>query len=303
MYSLITSVSPLYVATELGHLDIVKYFIEDEECDPYTAVKGERVSLLHVATHRGHTALVKYLMDSYSKMYSLNPSKLPLYFATGLGHLDIVKFFLEEKMCDPYTAVSDNRVSLLHVAAWQGRIELVKYLMGSYSDMYLLKPSELPLFVATYSGHLNVVKCFIEEKNCDPCALMGGDIAASLVHVVHVAASGGHTKVVRYFVEEVNPPVDYMKPDKQGHCPLHYAASRGHIETFNYFITELQCDINTPTASGLRPIHLAARDGHLNLVEFLLEQPNCDIIGYDKRGFGPLHLAAFTGHVDIVQRS
>ena len=95
--------TPLFIATQVGQLNIVKYFIQDKKCDPYVAINEAGYSLLHEAAGHCHTEIVKYLMESYSDMYSLNPSLLtPLFVATGYGRLDTVKYFIEEKKCDPY---------------------------------------------------------------------------------------------------------------------------------------------------------------------------------------------------------
>ena len=56
----------------------------------------------------------------------------------------------------------------MHYAAGNGHLELVKYLMTSYPEMYELtpsiSPSISPLQMATMAGYLNVVKYFLIDK-------------------------------------------------------------------------------------------------------------------------------------------
>ena len=91
--------TPLHNAAFNGHLDIVQFFVCDENCD--ASILGQYgLTPLHFAALGGHLHnIVNYLIDDQG----CNPSSVddlnrtPLHLATKEGHMDIVKFLTVEK--------------------------------------------------------------------------------------------------------------------------------------------------------------------------------------------------------------
>ena len=64
----------LYVAAENGHLDTVKYLIEEQPCDP-GCLDESNATPLHLAAVDGHLNVIKYL----TKQEESTPSpKIPM---------------------------------------------------------------------------------------------------------------------------------------------------------------------------------------------------------------------------------
>ena len=62
------------------------------------------ITPLSLACQEGHLDLVKYLLvneSSIDPVYELNDGRTPLHLACSKGQLDTVKFLIEEKGCDP----------------------------------------------------------------------------------------------------------------------------------------------------------------------------------------------------------
>ena len=248
---------------------------------------------LHVSAAFGRLHVLQYFLEKSlmdNDLIECNGRTL-LSIAAYEGHLSCVKYLLKIG-CKHYDKHQDTA---LHRATAGGHLDIVKYLMDHHSNMYSLNPFLSPLFVAIKYNHLDIIKYFIDDKKCDPYITMG----EPAISLLQAAAGKGQTELVRYFVEDVK--LDYLMQDKQTLCPQLCAAMNGHVETFDYFVTELKCDINTPGQVFL-PIHFAAAHGHLNFVKYLLKQPDCDVIGYSKGApFSCLHIAAAGGHLDVVQ--
>ena len=85
--------TPLHDASQSGHLEIVKYIVEEVKVNPE-------------------------VMDNYGET--------PLDDASWGGHLEIVKYLVEEVKVNPET-LDNNGDTPLHRASRYGRLEIVKY--------------------------------------------------------------------------------------------------------------------------------------------------------------------------------
>ena len=92
-----------------------------------------------------------------------------------------------------------------------------------------------PLHIAALNGHLQVVKYFIEDWNCNPNVKGQWDWTC-------LYADNGHLDVIKYLVDSQN--CDPMIRDEDNNTPLHTAASQGHQQVVNYFIDNLNIDQN-----------------------------------------------------------
>ena len=152
---------------------------------------------LNLACHHGHLDMVKYLVNekSIDPVYELNDGKTPLHLACGFGHLKIVKFLIEEKGCDP---------------------------------MYNGK-AQTPYSMACSYGHLDVVRYLTEERQCDPLAK-----DADRYPAVFAATFYNKMDILKYFVEEsgcnLKASADYKT------C-LHYAIQSSNLQVFQYLST------------------------------------------------------------------
>ena len=128
--------TPLHWAAVFGHIDIVKFLVEEMNCD------------------------VECRDDSRNT---------PLHRAALAGRLNVLQYFIEKRQCDPSFRGYDGRTSLHH-ACDQGQVNVVKYLV----DNKMVDPSGIarrnvtPLHLAAFTGKLLVVKVLVEDYLCDP---------------------------------------------------------------------------------------------------------------------------------------
>ena len=129
---------PLHDAALNGQLEIVRFLIEEQKCDP------------HAKNNLGRT---------------------PLHFASQSGNVDLVKYLVDTHHCDPLSQ-DDNQAVPLHFAASNGRLEVVKLftlLPFKFNPQVKNKYTRMmPLYDA--ARHLEVVRFLIEEKKCGPHA-------------------------------------------------------------------------------------------------------------------------------------
>ena len=118
--------TPLHTAAEFGHLDIVKYLIEECHCD-LEAKDRYRNTPLHQAVRFGHLNIVKYLIEDChcDPKEKNNNGWTPLFTASQEGHLEVVKYLIEECHCDPNEKNSDGWTPLF-TASQEGYLDIVK---------------------------------------------------------------------------------------------------------------------------------------------------------------------------------
>ena len=104
---------PLHSSASTGYLQVVKYLIEEQHCDPKCVDKDGRTPL-HRSAIGGHLQVVRYLIEEQH----CNPKCVdeygwtPLHYASMEGHVKIVKYLLVVHHCDPNCKTKDGRTPL-----------------------------------------------------------------------------------------------------------------------------------------------------------------------------------------------
>uniref|UniRef100_A0AAR2JX42 Palmitoyltransferase n=1 Tax=Pygocentrus nattereri TaxID=42514 RepID=A0AAR2JX42_PYGNA len=177
-----------------------------------------------------------------------------------------------------------ENVTLLHWAAINNRVDLVKYYIskGAVVDQLGGDLNSTPLHWATRQGHLSMVVQLM-KYGADPSLIDGEGCSC-----VHLAAQFGHTSIVAYLIAK-GQDVDMM--DQNGMTPLMWAAYRTHsvdptrlLLTFNVSVN-LGDKYHKNTA-----LHWAVLAGNTTVISLLLES-NANVDAQNIKGETPLDLA------------
>ena len=155
----------------------------------------------------------------------------------------------------------------------------------------------IPLHYAAYNGRLELVKYFlIELSSCDPMSRNSDGYTA-----LHFACSNGQINTAKYLIREAN--CNPSCESKFGGTPLHCACSSGHLNIAQYLIREENCNPSCETSSGSTPLHSACGNGHLEIVQYLVRDENCDPSCSKSRIFcdTPLYYACTNNQINIVK--
>ena len=286
----------LCYASYFGHLDIVKYFVEERKCNIECKDQLGQTPL-HYAAAQGRLAIVKYLIEEKGcdPMCRGPRSWTTLHFACESCHLDLVKYLVEERKLDP-SCQDEHDFTPLFVAAQFGPLDVVKYLIEvqhcgvNFGDEY----GNSALHHAAARGKLDIVKYLIEEIGCDPeCRTKKGK--TSLYH----ACETGELDVVKYLIEERK--VDSSCRDEDGNTVLHAAANHTTPNIVEYLITQQHWDPQQRNNEGSMPIHFAAEKGNLDTVKYLIDESGCDPMCANLNGNTPLQFACISGCLNIVK--
>ncbi len=193
-----------------------------------------------------------------------------LHAAAFQGYLDVLKYLVEEKEGDVNEKTS-KRKTLLHIAASNGQLNVVKYLMDAGADVSEKTRGGLSfLHMAALNGHLSIVKYLADEKGWDLT-----EKTSNGVSLLDLVASNGHLSIVRYLVEEKG--ADVNQKDQGKDSLLQKAAKNGHLSVVKYLVEEKKGDINERDSGGFCLLHLTAFYGHIDIVKYLAEERNACI--------------------------
>lgn len=83
----------IYKACEKGDLDTIKNFIDKNDFSPYISTYLKPINALYIASEFGHLNIVKYLIDLGADFHSVD--EYALYRAACNGHLHIVEYLVD----------------------------------------------------------------------------------------------------------------------------------------------------------------------------------------------------------------
>lgn len=207
------------------------------------------------------------------------------------GNVERVKQILEKDPGILKTKTSEFG-SLLHMAAFHGRDECVRLLVGQglNQDIVQYRFRWRPIHLAIKGGHLSTVRLLVS---------LGASvkkISTEDTPPVCLAAGEGRSKMMRFLLE-AGAGLD--ESDPLGYNPLHTAAGNG-LSAIVAFLVEQGVDVNHESHWKFTPLHLAAKEGHLDICKFLLAN-GASVDPLSKSQYTPMLQAASGGHGEIVE--
>ena len=235
--------TPLHSACRHSHLNIIQYLISEAHCNP-SCENNDGNTPLHLTCRYGHLNIIQYLISEANCNPSCenNDGDTPLHLACLYYHLHLVQCLLSTGKVDPLAknkysktpmyALNGRLVSLLHLAAHHGWMDIV----------------------------INLITKYKYETNCkDYCERTP----------LHYAAINNQLEVVRYLINEQNGD-PMIKETFDGDTSLHSACRHSHLNITQYLISEAHCNPSCENNDGDTPLHLACRHSHLNITQSLV---------------------------------
>ncbi len=231
---------------------------------------------LERAARQGNRGLAQKLVTAGAQIGTA------LHEAVGGGHGELVNDLLERGVYIDVKDTASGRTAL-HVAAREGRTEMVELLMlkGADKDSFDKKKST-PLDTAVCLGHVTTALALL-AGGADVNTPCGG----SSQSVLHIAAEKGHVEVLRAAIER-GADVNAIQLGER--TALHVAAGYNKPEAIDALV-DAGADVEAWDSTGWMPLHCAALGLNLEAVTALLKydpDPNAQ----DDSLETPLHFAA-----------
>ena len=302
------------------HIDVVKYLINECNCD-IMAPDNDGSTILHYVASKRLLNVLKYLINTHHYPMTTNNSG-----QTGaVKHIDVVKYLISECNFD-IMATDKDGVPFLHYVASEGLLDVLKCMVmninGHIMDKQYRDTNGWTVLHCAVK-HIDVIKYLINECNCDIMITDKDDVP-----FLHYVASKGLLDVLKCMVMNINGHImDEQYRDTNGRTVLHCAVK--HIDVVKYLINECNCDIMTPDNDGSTILHYVASKRllnvlkylinthhypittnnsgqtgavkHIDVVKYLISECNFDIMATDKDGVSFLHYVASEGLLDVLK--
>ncbi|XP_011695990.1 PREDICTED: LOW QUALITY PROTEIN: serine/threonine-protein phosphatase 6 regulatory ankyrin repeat subunit C-like [Wasmannia auropunctata] len=285
----LTEATPLQLAAEGGHAEIVKALVKagascaDENCTGFTAV--------HLAAQHGHCHILDVMRSSRSlRISSKKLGVTALHVAAYFGQANMVRKLLTHisrnvKSDSPIGGFLvrelgvESGMTSLHLAAYSGNEKVVQLLLNSTGvqvDVATKENGWNSLHLACFGGHITVVGLLLSRS-------------AELLHSsdrygktgLHIAATHGHYQMVKVLLDQ---KAEINATDKNGWTPLHCAARTGHLDVVKLLV-ESGGSPETKTNLGCAPIWFAASEGHNDVLKYLIEKEHDKYAQMEDRRF------------------
>lgn len=224
--------------------------------------------VISVAAFFNAVNCVQFLLDSGADPKKKDMlGRTVLHFAMASRNLEIVRLF--------QTALAGTNVTLstadddgnlpIHVACEFGFFDGVKHIYmncGPKSFTAMNNSLTLPLLVAAYNGHLDIIKYF---KDVGVNIL---DVDCNGLNALHYACAGGQAPVAQYLIE------NGINIDRTGHdtdTPILYAAQNGNLETVKLLVESGSSKYRQKNAKR-SPMIEAAKFGHVDVIKYFVSK-------------------------------
>ena len=278
-----TQKTPLHIAAENGHLDIVQIFI----CGgvDLNAVDENKNTPLHLAAAGGHSSIVQQLVNAGASVYVQNKEGVdPLVVAVANGYKDIVQALLDahalDNVQDPCTHPLEMRCLRALLAAVYFKMRCAQALVVAVCN----GRSEILLLLLTKVTDIKALDKIIAEKDDDPDYSDAFDNEG--LTLIHFATYCGHKEIVQTLI---NAYVDLEAQDMRKQTALHYAAQHGNSEIAQILING-GANVNAIDNNNMTPLHFAIISGNKDLVQILMNA-GANVNAQDEMKRTPMHLA------------
>ncbi|GLJ27998.1 hypothetical protein SUGI_0549770 [Cryptomeria japonica] len=247
----------------------------------------EENTILHIAAMEGHSEIVSWVLTYLSGYCFLTKSRnadknTALHEGAKGGNAEVVRTLLAYKKSAASKRNQFGETALV-IASDNGHVEAVRLLMEATPWFMTLWPRndhQTCLHVAAYEGYLDVVKLILGRFSYwDVVHLV------CLVHDVHgatsfhIAVHGRHPDIVNEIMK-TNLKSWWcrhwfdnnlmIKKDELGRCPIHVAIMKGCLEIVERFIFVMPDCVEIRSGDLKTPLHFAVEYNKSDLVEKLL---------------------------------
>ncbi|RDH38276.1 ankyrin repeat-containing domain protein [Aspergillus welwitschiae] len=301
--------SPLYLASALGHSQIVKTLLQAEA---KTRVQGKGgLGVLQTATAYGHQDIVRALVAKDPGLLEIEQPDTPLDHASIWGKWTTVEVLVELGAQVDFNPSSDGWTPLM-VAAYHGHARTVKVLLTKHANPNHPGPGDIytPLwYAAMHAQSVESVRALLDhgaDPNheilrpplvCEICAssnICPERKLAILDTGLMLAANKGDLPVVEWLIAH---NANAGPTTKQSHSALYFAVINGHQQIIQQLLA-YGSPINTVFEAGNTLLHLSINEGAKQIGMLLEAGADPELESDD--GFTCLHIAIFQNKPEVV---
>ncbi|KAJ6283451.1 ankyrin repeat-containing domain protein [Bipolaris maydis] len=293
-YRTYLSSHPLRYVAKTRNIEIMELYLENQG----TEIKAANANLMfRYALQANNDTLVAALLvrpdiDVNRKDYN---GRAPLHYAAQRSNAKTMSLMLASDRIDTSSTAEWRMLTIIHIAARYGNIEVVKQLLRKDDKAVSFRDREgkTPLYYAAFKRHWEVVHLLLQHascvNHCDPTSKPPEN--GEFVKKDTVSALLNHS--------------DFGDPNLVGPAfsdgpLLHCAARSGDDEAVTVLLAHENTDVNQTNGFCENPLMAAAEHGHIEVVRLLLQHPKIDVDIKDRSHLTPLRIARLNSHQEIV---
>lgn len=262
----------LFDAAKNNDLKTVKFFIEEQNA-PVTIMNNVRRSLAHVAAKNGSLDVVQYVVEKIPSILSKTDKYdfTVLRLAIRAGAFDVVRYLVEKHEAD-MTKRNDRDLKneAMHTAIKYGHLNILKYFIEE-KNFDPNTPGEWDgqplIFSAVKYQQQDIINYLVREKNVDMERLN-----FRKENLLYVTVRTDDLSYMRYLLEQKGVPYDINWKNVYGETLVFTAATLNRTTILKYLVGERYADVNIACdGDELTPLHCAAIQNHFEICEYLIE--------------------------------
>ncbi|KAJ3008043.1 UNVERIFIED_CONTAM: Carrier protein, mitochondrial, partial [Siphonaria sp. JEL0065] len=311
--------SPLHIASHAGNASLVQLLLDNGA--RIEATTEQKWTALHFAAFDGHSEVVETLLQHGAIPDTLDLSAYsPVYYAIEQNHSSIAELLIskivslsknEGHLLFAVNASKGNTklaqillsmgVSVdgsgnglknpLHIAASEGHLEFVKFLLKNGANVEEKTNKRTPLHFACQFRHFPCCKVLLEH-GADPNA-KDMDNKTAMHYSVQMGNSPIISLLLRYGALLDIPTFG------DGFTPLHYSMKNRAISEQ---LLNAGAPINAADTRGRTFLHYAASAGEKETIDLIFSRQDAQVDSRDQLGYTPLMLAVNGNHKESVIR-
>lgn len=251
--------SPLHLAAENGHLEIVKFLIE-KGADVLDRNNSGRVAL-HQAAIKGHIDVMEFLIAQGTPVDAPSLQKYtPLHYTAMWGNKETLEYLIAKGANVNNRESNNNYTPIIHATAFN-KIENVETLIKHGAEVNVLNDyGASPLHRACTLNHLEMINVLLSHGA--DLNLKNDENSTPIME----SAKFGYEKGVELLLKE-GAKTD-IQENKWGFTALHYCVVGGNVNAVENLL-EAGANINIPDNNGKTPYYYAVKYGHRKIIELL----------------------------------
>lgn len=243
---------------------------------------------------QGRLDYVKPYLDAHpDQVDCMSAGKTCLQVAAHQGHIQIVKYLLQ--LNANVNIVDKEGDSTLHYAAFGNQPEIMKILLLNGAQINVLNSSHCSaLHISAHKKPPHCVRILLEFRADVNIQDSYGDTA------LHDAIGKENAEVVELLCNA--PNLDLTVRNNRGFNALHHASLKGNVAATHRILQLAPQLVDIKKDDGFAPLHLASLNGHAAVAEILVREGKADINIRNNRRQTPFLLAVSQGHAAAIEK-
>lgn len=242
----------------------------------------------------GRLDYVKQYLDAHpDQVDCMSAGKSALQVAAHQGHINIIKYLLSVRA--NVNIVDKEGDSTLHYAAFGNQPEIMRTLLMNGAHIDVVNSSRCSaLHISAHKKPPHCVKVLLEFGANVNIQDSYGDTA------LHDAIGKENTEVVELLCNA--PNLDLTVRNNRGFNALHHASLKGNVAATRKILYLAPQLVDIKKNDGFAPLHLASLNGHSMVVDVLVREGKADINIRNNRRQTPFLLAVAQGHTAAIEK-